>query len=46
MDFEQLQRGIEAILFASGERMDIQRLAGVFEVDPAEIAAAADALLD
>lgn len=46
MELEQLQRGIEAILFASGERMDIQRLAGVFEVDPAEIAAAADALLD
>ena len=46
MDFEQLQRGIEAILFASGERMDIQRLAGVFEVDPSEITAAADALLD
>ena len=30
MDFEQLQRGIEAILFASGERMDILRLGGVF----------------
>ena len=46
MELEQLQRGIEAILFASGERMDIQRLAGVFEVDPVDIEAAADALLD
>lgn len=46
MEVEQLQRGIEAILFASGERMDIQRLADVFEVDPVEIEAAADALLD
>ena len=27
MEFEQLQRAIEAILFASGERIEVQRLA-------------------
>ena len=36
MDFEQLQRAIEAILFASGERIDIRRFADVFEMDPDE----------
>ncbi len=46
MEFEQLQRIIEAILFAAGERMDIQRLAAVLETDPSEIEKAADALMD
>ena len=27
MDFEQLQRAIEAILFAAGERVEVSRLA-------------------
>ena len=44
MEREELQRAIEAILFASGERIDIQRFADVFEVDPDEVEAAADAL--
>ena len=46
MEFEQLQRAIEAILFAAGERMEIQRLAVVLETDPDEIEKAADALAD
>ena len=46
MEFEQLQRTIEAILFAAGERMEIQRLAYVLETDPAEIEKATDALAD
>ena len=44
MELEELQRAIEAILFASGERIEIQRLAYVFEVDPHEVEQAADAL--
>ena len=44
MDMEELQRIIEAILFASGERMEIRRLADTLEVDPDEIEKAADAL--
>ena len=32
-----MQRTIEAILFAAGERMEIQRLADVLETDPDEI---------
>ena len=46
MEFEQLQRAIEAILFAAGERIEIQRLADVLETDPNEIEKAADALAD
>ena len=46
MEFEQLQRTIEAILFAAGERMEIQRLAYVLEADPDEIEKATDALAD
>ena len=44
MDFEQLQRAIEAILFAAGERVEISRLAMALETDEAEIVSAADAL--
>ena len=44
MELEELQRAIEAILFASGERIDIRRFAEVLEVDPDEIEKAADAL--
>ena len=44
MDQAQIQRILEAILFASGERMEISRLAAVMEVDESEIEAAADAL--
>lgn len=46
MDITQLQRAIEAILFAAGEPIQIQRLAFALETDPADIIAAADALAD
>lgn len=46
MDFEQLQRAIEAILFAAGERVEIARLAMALEADEADIVSAADALAD
>lgn len=46
MDLEQLQRAIEAILFAAGERIGIDRLAAVLETDEADIEKAADALAD
>ncbi|MBQ8909895.1 MAG: SMC-Scp complex subunit ScpB [Oscillospiraceae bacterium] len=44
MEQEELQRAIEAILFAAGERIEISRLAAVLETDPKEIEEAADAL--
>ncbi len=46
MDETQLQRAIEAILFAAGERMELSRLSAALETDAAEVAAAADALAD
>ena len=46
MEFEQLQRAIEAILFAAGERVELSRLAMALETDEADIASAADALAD
>ena len=44
MEQSQIQRILEAILFASGERMEISRLAAVLEVDENEIEQAGDAL--
>ncbi len=44
MEQEELQRAIEAILFAAGERIEISRLAAVLETDPRDIEEAADAL--
>ena len=44
MEQEQLQRIIEAIMFAAGERIEISRLAMVLETDPKDIEEAADAL--
>ena len=44
MEMEQLQRVIEAILFAAGERIETARLAAVLEVDENEIEQAADKL--
>ena len=44
MEIEQLKRAIEAILFASGERIDIARLSFVLEEDPQDIEKAADEL--
>ncbi len=46
MEQSQIQRILEAILFASGERMEISRLAAVLEVDEGEIEQAGDALAD
>jgi segregation and condensation protein B len=46
MEQTELQRGIEAILFASGEPVEISRLAMALEADSADITAAADALAD
>ena len=41
MELDELQRAIEAILFASGERIDIKRFCEVLEVDPDEVEKAA-----
>ena len=46
MEFTELQRAIEAILFAAGERIEVSRLAMALETDPADVTAAADALAD
>ena len=46
MELEQLQRAIEAILFAAGERIDISRLADALQTDPSDIEKAADAMAD
>ena len=46
MEQTELQRAIEAILFAAGERVEISRLAMALEADEADIVAAADALAD
>jgi segregation and condensation protein B len=46
MDREELQRAIEAILFAAGERIEIARLAAVLEMDEADVEDAVDALAD
>jgi len=46
MEQIELQRAIEAILFASGERMELSRLAAAIEADEKDITAAADALAD
>ena len=43
MEQIELQRAIEAILFAAGERVEVSRLAMALEVEPGEIIAAADA---
>ena len=46
MEQIELQRAIEAILFAAGERIEVSRLAMALEADPKDIIAAADALMD
>ena len=46
MEQTELQRAIEAILFASGEPVETSRLAMALEVDESDVAAAADALAD
>ena len=44
MDQTELQRAIEAILFAAGERIELSRLALALETDEDDIERAADAL--
>ena len=44
MEQTELQRAIEAILFAAGEPVEISRLAFALECDEADVADAADAL--
>ena len=46
MEQAELQRAIEAILFAAGERIEVSRLAMALEADPMDIIAAADKLMD
>lgn len=46
MQQTDLQRAIEAVLFASGERVELSRLAMALQTDPDEIERAADALAD
>lgn len=46
MERTELQRILEAILFAAGERVEVARLAAVLETDPDEIIQAADGLAD
>ena len=46
MEHSELQRGIEAILFAAGEPVEILRLSMALEADAADIESAADALAD
>lgn len=46
MEQIELQRAIEAILFAAGERVEVSRLSMALEVDPIDIIQAADALAD
>ena len=44
MNSKELIRGLEAVLFASGEPMSIERLAQTFEVSPDKIVKGVDAL--
>ena len=46
METIEIQRIVEAILFAAGERIEISRLASVLEVDQEDIITAVDALAD
>lgn len=46
MEQTELQRIIEAILFAAGERVEISRLAAALETDEKDIVAAVSALMD
>ena len=46
MEHSELQSAIEAILFASGEPVEVSRLAMALETDEKDIVAAADSLAD
>ncbi len=45
-EMDELQRAIEAILFAAGERVELSRLSTALEAEEAQVAAAAEALAD
>ena len=44
MNSKELIRGIEAVLFASGEPMSIERIAQTFEITPEKAVKAVEAL--
>jgi len=46
MELKELQRVVEAILFAAGERVELCRLAAALETDEKDVAAAVTALMD
>lgn len=46
MELTDLQRAIEAVLFAAGEPVSLARLAATFETDESDVAVAVDALAD
>ena len=46
MEWDELKRAIEAILFAAGERVELSRLSQVLQTDPGDVESAADALAD
>ncbi len=46
MEQQDLQRAIEAILFAAGERVELSRLAMALEADEKDVAKATEALMD
>ena len=46
MELTELQRAIEAILFAAGERIETERLAAALEADPQDVRLATEALAD
>ena len=46
MEHSELQRAIEAILFAAGERVELSRLAMALEVDEQDVETAANELAD
>lgn len=46
MEFEQLKRAIEAILFAAGESVEASRLAAALQVDVSDVKQAADQMAD
>ena len=46
MEFEQLQRALEAILFAAGESVELGRMAHALETDPGQVRQALETLAD
>ena len=46
MEMNELHRGIEAILFAAGEPVELARLSMALEADPKDVAAAAEELVN